>query len=145
MSVEVHIVDPGTGKAVKRVEGGAIAVAPVRTSLPFNATLGTDDAVVNVVPAKADHVFYITGIFLTGNKNIDATTAATVTVYTGDSETTAVANALTTLLTLPVARNSTRDINPILLETENSKWVNAVTTDDDVFVTIMGYYLRAGS
>lgn len=142
MPIDSHIVDPKSGRPVKVTLGGAIAVTDLHPSLAFNATLETDDVVVNVVPAKADHVFCMTALLLTGNKNIDQTTAATVSIYTADSESTASASALTTLFSMPVAKNSTRDITGILVESEEAKWINAVTTDDDIFITVLGYYLR---
>lgn len=145
MSLDVRIVDGATGRPAKITLGGALVVGPLHTSLSFNATLGVDDVVVNIVPAKADHTFCITGLLLTGNKNIDTTTAATVTIYTADSETTVASSALTTLVALPVAKNSRRDILPILVETEEGKWINGVTSDDDVFVTMLGYYLRVNT
>ena len=142
MPIESYITDSKNGKTVRIVGGDALAVNPPHPSLPFNGTLGTDDVTVNIVPAKADHVFCITAIFMTSNKNVDANTAATVTIFTGDSETTTAANALTTILSVPLPKNDQRDYNPILVEAEEGKWVNAVTSDDDVFVTILGYYLN---
>jgi hypothetical protein len=119
-----------------------LAVNPPHPSLSFNATLGENDTAVNVVPAKADHIFYMTGILLTANQNVSNTVSATISVYTADSETTAVGSALTTILSIPLQRNDTRDITGILVEAEEGKWINAETTDDDVFVTILGYYVE---
>ena len=141
MSLESYITDPKTGNTVKVGLGRALVVAPPAPSIAFNATLDTDDVVVNVVPAKANHSFCITGIFLTSNKNVDPNTAATVVVFTGDSETTLEADALTTVLLAPLPKNAIRDYNPILIASEVGKWINAVTSDDDVFVTILGFYV----
>jgi hypothetical protein len=142
MPIDAYITDPATGERVKRVMGGALAVAPIHPSLAFNATLGTDDTAVNIIPAKADHVFCMTGLFLTSNKNVDPNTAATVTIYTADAADTAKASALQTLFSVPVSKNSTRDYNPILVEAAEGKWINGETSDDDVFVTVIGYYLK---
>jgi hypothetical protein len=142
MALESNISDPGNGRVARVVIGGALAVAPIHPSLSFNGELATDDVVVNIVPAKAGHVFRMTGLLLTGNKNIDTTTAATVNVFTGDADDSILADALTVLFTMPVAKNSTRDITPILVEAEEGKYINAVTSDDDIFVTILGYYLK---
>ena len=143
MAINTHLTDSKNGRNTKVVIGNALAVNPPHPSIAFNAELATDDVVVNIVPAEADKVFCITDVLLTGNKNIDQTTAATVTIFTGDSELSVVADALSTLLIMPVARSSSRDITGILVETETGKWVNGVTSDDDVFVTILGYYLKA--
>lgn len=145
MAIDAYLTDPRTGRSVGVVTGGALAVAPIHPSLPFNAELATDDVVVNVVAAKADSVFCVTAIFLTGNKNIDQTTASTVSIYTADNETDGVADALTIMLSVPVAKNAYRPYTPVLIEAEEGKWINAVASDDDVFVTILGYYLKVES
>lgn len=142
MSIESHITDQKTGDTVRVTTGGALAVGPTHPSLSFNATLGVDDTAVNIVPAKADHVFCMTGLLLTANQNVSNTASATISIYTGDSETTAVGSALTNLFSIPLGRNDARDITGILVEAEEGKWINGETTDDDVFVTVLGYYLK---
>lgn len=142
MGIKTRIVDAKTEREAKVTMGGALAVAPVHPSLSFNATLGTDDVAVNVVPAKADHKFYMTGMLLTANQNVSNTVSATVTIYSADAEDTAKGSALTTLFAVPLQRNDTRDITGILVEAEEGKWINGETTDDDVFVTILGYYIK---
>jgi len=142
MSIDARIVDSKTGKAAAIVGGNALAVNPPHPSLSFNATLGTDDTVVNVVPAKADHVFCLTSLLLTGNKSINTNVDAVVQIYVASSETTAAADADVPLISVPVAQSSSRDITGILLETTIGKWINAVTSDDDVFVTVLGYYIK---
>lgn len=145
MSVDSRIVDPKTGRVAMVNMGGVLAVGPSHTSLSFNATLGTDDTAVNIVPAKADHVFCMTGLLLTANQNVSNTTSATVRIYTADAADTAVGSALTTLFTIPLGRNDTRDITGILVEASEGKWINGETSDDDIFVTVLGYYLKVES
>lgn len=142
MPIDIRLVDPKTERPVKVNKGNVLATGPAHPSISFNATLGTDDTPANIVPAKADHVFCITGILLTANQNVSNTVSATVSIYTADSETTAVGSALTTLFTIPLQRNDTRDITGILVEAEEGKWINGNTDDDDIFVTILGYYVK---
>jgi hypothetical protein len=142
VAIDAHLRDPNTGRSVKTVVGGALAVAPVFPSTAFNATLGTDDTAVNIVPAKAYHTFYITGLLITANQNVSNTVNATVTIYTADAENTAKGSALTTHFEISVGRNDIRDITPILVESIEGKWINGETTDDDIIVTILGYYIR---
>jgi hypothetical protein len=142
MAIVSYVCDESTGRSVEVGEGGVLKVGPIHPSLSFNATLGTDDVAVNIVPAKAGHVFFLTGLLLTANQNVSNTVSATVTIYTGDAENTAKGSALTTLFTVPLQRNDTRDITGILVESEEGKWINGETTDDDVFVTVLGYYLK---
>jgi hypothetical protein len=142
MPVESNITDPQTGKSARIVAGGALAIAPPHASLSFNATLGVDDTAVNIVPAKGDHVFCLTGILLTANQNVSNTTSATIQVYTASAGDTVVADASKTLFIVPLGRNDTRDITGILLETDVGQYVNAETTDDDIFITVLGYYIK---
>jgi hypothetical protein len=142
MPVESNITDPQTGKSARIVAGGALAIAPPHASLSFNATLGVDDTAVNIVPAKGDHVFCLTGILLTANQNVSNTTSATIQVYTASASDTAVADASKILFTVPLGRNDTRDITGILLETDVGQYINAETTDDDIFITVLGYYIK---
>jgi hypothetical protein len=143
MGISSHIEDQSNGRTVKVVAGGALAVAPAHPSQAFNGELATDDVVVNIVPAKAANVFCITGILLTGDKGISTSIDATVSIYVGDSETTAAIDSIGDILVVPVARSSARDITGILVEAPEGKWINAVTSDDNVFVTILGYYILA--
>jgi hypothetical protein len=142
MAITSIVADERTGQTVQVVRGNALAVSQPHPSLSFNAELAEDDTVVNLVPAKADHVFCLTGLLLTGNRNISTTVDASVEIYTADSETTAAANALVSLFVIPVAQSSSRDTTGILVEAAEGKWINAVTSDDDVFVTALGYYLK---
>lgn len=142
MAINSNITDSASGLTATVTFGGALAVSPLKASLSFNETLAVDDTAVNIVPAMADNIFCITGIFLTGNKNIDATTAATVNIYTASSATAALSAAIETLLTVPVAKNTRRDLNPILLTTDIGEYINGETSDDDVIVTILGFYLK---
>lgn len=140
MAINNHITDPSTELKAKVRQGGALITGPIKPSLPFNATLGLNDVPVNIVPAKVGHVFHITDILLDGNKNIDATTAATVSIYTAVNDTTST--AITTLLTGLVPKNTSKTLTGIFLEAEKGRRINAVTSDDDVVVNILGYYLE---
>jgi len=142
MPVNSYIIDASSGRSVKVLPGGALATTGVMPSVSFNAELAVDDVVVNIVPAKADHSFCVTGALLTGDKSIDQNVDASVVLYVGDSETTAAVDAISSLFIVPVARSSSRDILSILLDTPEGKWINGVTTDDNVFITILGYYIK---
>jgi hypothetical protein len=115
-------------------------VGPAEYSEAFNGTLGTDDAVVNIVPAVADCLFVITDIVLKGNKSIDPNTDAVVDVYEANSETNSA--ALKTIMSVPLERSGRLVLNGVFLGTAVASYVNAKTSDDDVFVTIFGYYVK---
>ena len=139
MGIDTRIIDPETGRSARVGAGGAVATGPARPSTSFNGTLGVNDAVVNIVPARSNRIFCVTAIILTGNKAIDPNTDAVVNIYTAVNETSAT--AVSTLITLPVARSSQTILTAILVESGEGEYINGKTSDDDVFVTILGFYL----
>ena len=142
MAIASIITDEGSGHTVKVSHGGALAVSPIAPSEAFNATLGVDDTPVNIVPAKAGHTFCTTSLLLTANQNVSNTVSAIASIYVGNAADTALGSADRTLFAIPIGRNDTRDITGILIESASGKWINGETTDDDVFVTILGFYLK---
>ena len=143
MATPTVITDESNGNTVKLVMGNALAVGPSDPSKAFNAELAVDDTAINIVPAVADKLFCITGIILTGNKNISTSVDAVVTIYESDTATPAAGPIapLVTIMTIPVARSGQIVLTGITLTTETGRYINGITTDDDVFVTILGYYL----
>jgi hypothetical protein len=142
MGINSIISDGKDGRTVRVVGGNALAVNPPHPSISFNATLDVDDTAVNIVPAKADNRFFLTGVILVGNKNISATVDATVNIYTAVAADTAVGALTTSLFTLPVARSGSIILTPILVETAEGEFINGETSDDDVLVTLLGYYIK---
>lgn len=138
MPIENYITDPLTGRQTFITETRALAVSPPAPSESFNAELAVDDTPVNIVPAVGRSKFFITGIYLKGNKSISATTDATVDIYVADNATTATARK--TLISTQVGKSDFIPIAPVFIEAEEGKFINGKTSDDDVFVTILGYY-----
>ncbi len=139
MSVEFSLVDPSTGMTAKVGLDNALAVSPSQSSKTHNATLDVDATPVEIVAAKGGFIFCITGIILTGNKGISTSVDALVDIYT--STDSASATAVTTILSIPIARSSQTVITGVLLETEAGHFINGKTSDDDVLVTILGFYV----
>lgn len=139
MALLTLIQDDETGITARLTEFGALAVSPSKASTAFNAFLGEDDVPVNVVKADASQTFCITGMILTGNKLIDNVTDAIVTIYTTSDSTSSTQEDV--ILSIPIARSANIPILGILLTAPKGKFINAVTTDDDVFVTILGFFI----
>lgn len=139
MPLDSTLFDSKTGYTARITSAGALTTMPPSASSAYNATLETDDTPVNVVPVLSGSEFCITGIILVGNKNISTSTDATVTLYeAGDAE-TAVSDK--DILIVPVARSTSVILTGIFLGVREGKYINAVTTDDDVLVTILGFYV----
>lgn len=141
MSIFTKIQD-GTGskKLAKVTAKGQLVVGPIDFSEAFNATLGTAAAAVNVVPPLHGFNFIITSILLYANRNVGVNDA-TVTIFESSvGPTSSVPTKV--IFTSEVPKQTSRDVQPLNLQVTESRWVNAVTDDDDVFVTIMGYYIE---
>jgi len=138
MPTPIVITDPDTGRTVGMSTSHALAVGPAKPSTSFNATFGVDDTPVEIVPGKCE-AFCITGIILTGNKNISTSVDATVTIYqaTADDLTTSLAD----ILIVPIARSSQTALTNILLEVPAGYYIMGKTSDDDVLATILGFYV----
>lgn len=141
MSTPTILVDSASGLTGKITKGNALAVGPAFPSKAYNATLGTDDVPVEIVKAKSAKVFYITGIILTGNKNISGTVDAVVELFeaTADDQTVSQND----ILVIPVGKSAQTVITGLVLEVDEGRFIMAKTSDDDVLVTILGYYVEA--
>jgi hypothetical protein len=139
MSTPVNITGPGREQVAKIVTGNALAVGPPSPSDTFNATLDVDNVAVEVVPGLANQSFCVTGLLVTGNKSISTTVDAIVTIFqaTADDLTVSVKD----MLVVPIARSSQTLATGILLEVPAGRFLMAKTTDDDVLVTILGFYV----
>lgn len=118
---------------------GELVVAPYS----FNETqfneLGTAGAAVNFYKPKAGQQFIVTGVIAAGNLSIAANALATVVVYEGSA--TDDTSADKTLIQFGVTRLQTLILPLLNILVAEGKFINAKTDDDDVFLTVMGYYI----
>ncbi len=139
MSTPTNITDPSTGKQAKVVLGDALAVGPASASESFNATLGVDDVAVEIVPARGKQSFCLTALVLTGNKAIDPNIDAVVDIF--EAKHTDPTVATKTIIQVPVSRSGNITLTGILLESEVGHVIMGKTSDDDVLVTLLGFYV----
>lgn len=133
---------PKSGVANAKVtSSGALVTAAFAYDETKFGELGTDDAGVNFYKPKADQQFVIRGIIAAGNLSIAANALATVVVYEAAASDTATADK--TLIQFGVTRLQTLSLLPLNILVNEGKFINAKTDDDDIFMTIMGYYIPA--
>ena len=143
MSTPVNIIGPCTisnkKNAVAITSRGAMVVAPYAYSEVKADTLDTANVAVNFFLPKIGKSFVVTDMLLTANKNV--TTDCTVEMY----EATAVDSLVVdkSILNIEMLKNSDRDLIGLNLRLSEGVFLNGKTDDDDVFVTIMGYYVPA--
>jgi len=138
VTISAQIVD-GTGTTVKTkvTSIGQVVTAPYSYDEVSAGTLDVDNTAVNFFGPKTGQQFVLTVILLTANKNV--TTDCTVDIY---AAATATATAITkSILNVEMLKNTSRDITGLNLVVAEGLYINGKTDDDDVFVTIMGYYI----
>lgn len=141
MTVKVSIFDSQKGKSAKIVNGGALAVLPPEYNRVFTQDLINADEVYNLVPPVPDEYFVGNVIVITGSKAISTVTDAIVSIYatTSADQTLLASNA--EVLTLRVARSGNIVIPNMSIRTVNKgAYVNCVTDDAEVNITLFGYY-----
>ena len=116
---------------------GQVITAPYAYDSVKAITLGVDDQVYNFYKPIVGKSFVVTGIVLNANKSV--TSECIIDVYQGSS----VADSDTTLniLKVELLKNTSMTLLGLNILVQDGKWVNAKTDDDDVFCTIMGYYI----
>jgi hypothetical protein len=130
----------GTRQMACVTKRGQLVVGPLAFSEAYNVTLGTASLPGNIATPKANKSFIITALSLYANKNVGINDAA-VEIYE-NSVGPAGATQEKIVFQTELQKNSSRDITPLNLEITTGKWLNAVTDDDDVFITVMGYYIE---
>lgn len=141
MTIEIQLVDGrGSGGRACVTSEGQLIVAPAKFSTASSATMTTDDTPVNLWGPMAGKKFIITDILLYANRNVGVNDA-TVSVYES-TDGAATATQSKVILTTEMVKQRSRDFIGLNLEVTAGSWVNVVTDDDDVFITIMGYYIK---
>lgn len=141
MAIDIHIA-AGNGK--QNLAGvsprGQLYTAPLDYSTAYNATADVANTAANLLVPKTGKQFVITSIHLYANKNVGAGDA-TVVLYEATSSSTATVTK--TIFTVEMPKYSYRDLTGLNLIVTEGVWVNIKTDDDDVFATVLGYYITA--
>lgn len=135
-------IEDGFGKGVRAFvsKRGELAVAP----LDFDVTSSNNMAVINTAynfyAPMQNMRFVITAILLYADKNVGATDAS-VQIYEASSASSTT--VLNTILDFEMLKNTNRDITGLNLLVSEGVWINGKTNDNNVYGTIMGYYVTA--
>lgn len=142
MSVSFHLEDGhGSNRRVVVTQYGELAVGQLHYSSSTSANLDVVDTAYNLIaPREQQEHIIITGMALTANRNV-GTSDSSIQVYTSDIGPDSRTQE-TLLIQTELAKNDTLVLNPIAIEVPPAKWVNAECNDDDVFVTLLYYYIK---
>mgnify|MGYP003657808807 CR=1 FL=1 len=139
MGISASIIG-GLGDFVAKVTNkGQLIVAPYDYDEVVFFELATANAAYSFYPPKGNYNFIITGIVGYADKQVGTTTGATVIVYEAVAPETAVVDK--TLFQIEMASVSNIVLLPLNIKVNEGRFVNAKTDDDDIHMSIMGYYI----
>lgn len=127
----------GSKNAVRVSSNGELVVAPLESNASQHHKMDTINTAYNFAPIIAGRSMILQNILVYGNKNVGVNDA-TVTIYTADSPTSTT--PIDIILEFEVPEKQARDIIGLNLEISEGLHLNAKTDDNDVFLTMMGYY-----
>lgn len=137
MTTPVNILDSKTAQTAKVTRFGQLVVAPLDYSVPVEHELDVVDTAFNFVEPQADHSIIITDIITSALPDISPVDSADVEIYeAGAIDSTIV---LTGIVRPQLTRGQNLALIGLNLIVPEGRWVNAMTTDDTVIVTIMFY------
>jgi hypothetical protein len=137
MSLPTTIADGGNTdrKACVRATG-QLVTGPIAYNKPYQATLGTAGTPVEIVGPEPKKRFVVDSILMYANRNV----GATVTIYESQDG-PASSTQTNVVLDTEIPQKTARDLVGLNMLCEAGHWLNAETDDDDVFITVMGYYV----
>ena len=139
MTTPSHIVDGrGTKSKAKVTSIGQLVTAPLAYDDTKFLELAEDDTAYNFYPPKVGEQFVITGIHAYADRQVSTNAGATVVVYEGTSA--ATISVSRTIYQIEMEQFANIDLALNILVNEGL-FVNAKTTDDDIHMTITGYYI----
>jgi len=135
--IPVQIFAGANGIAASKI--GQLIVAPYAYNDAIALTLDVAGTGYNFFKPRVGMRFVVTGILLTADSNV--TGSALIDVYEGTTETDTVIDK--SILHVEILKNGARDLLGWNYLATEGKYINAKTDDDDVFVTMLGYYVPA--
>lgn len=136
MTVDAQIVNGPNIAAVTQL--GQLVVAPLAYDKTEFRELAVKDTAYNFYGPLPGKQFIITGIRAKADRQVSPTTDADVVIYEASAPDTATVDRILYQEAMVQGESFTLPAN-ILVNT--GVWINAKTTDDDIHMTIFGYYI----
>jgi len=140
MGVGVEITSGHRGRVAEVSAQGELLTRGFAYSDPQFQNMDVINTAYNFFVAKAGFRFVITGMVLDANRNVGAN-GASVIIY--EATTAVTITVAKTIFEFDMVKQSSKTLFPLLVQTTEGVFVNGKTDDDDVLVTIMGYYITA--
>jgi len=137
MSIKVGLEQNGI--TVQVTKSGELVVAPLAYDETVFKELGTDNAGVNFFIPRARKQFVITGFLAVGDQQIAPNSNANVIIYEASTVDTATVDKI--LVQFVIKQDQDIPMPGMHVLVNEGKFVNAKTDDDDVHMTLMGYFI----
>ncbi len=140
MAIDVQIVDGETGRPVRILKFGSMAVSPVVSNLAEFRELGTINTAFNFYEPQGGRNFVISHIFAYGDKEVASNANATVEIYEATSATSTTVDKI--ILQFEIGQNEFHPFQDLNLLVSTDRFINAKTSDDDVHMNILGFFIK---
>jgi len=137
MPIQTWIKDRLTGKFANVSNNNELMVANQFSSAE-KVTLTVDNTAVNLVKPRAGQKAILTGLIVNTNRDIGVN-GALIEIYEASSETAGTVDKA--ILSFDLIKNQTTITAPILIETNEGKFINAKSDDSNVNVTLLCYFV----
>lgn len=138
MAVRFQIVG-NNGNTAKVSKTGELIVAPFEYSDAMFNTLDLVNTAYNFYAPKSQKQFVMTGIVAFADKDINDASDTVIDVYEASTSTSITIDK--TLIEFGMAKLSVVNLSSLNIIVNKGKFLNAKTSDDDIHMTIMGYYI----
>lgn len=139
--IKTSIVGPGNGVHAIVTDLGQLVTASLLYDETKFKELAEPDTAYSFYKPLAKQQFVITSIFARADKQVSSTVDATVVVYEGETDATITVDKV--LLQFAMVQGDTVPLPQINIIVNEGKYVNAKTSDDDIHMNILGYYIPA--
>jgi hypothetical protein len=139
--IPVEIKSGNSATKAKVTSSGQLVVGPLSYDVTEFNTLDVINTAYNYFKPLAGKQFVITTIVVFADKDIANNSATEIVIYEADAPDTTTPTKI--LLQFGMGQLTTLPIVPLNLLINKGKFVNAKTNDDDIHMTIMGYYIDA--
>ena len=140
MSLKATIGDATGGNFEAKVTSRhQLVTAPLEFSTFYQATANLDNAAFNIVGPEVHKQFVITDVIASGDKNV-GTGGVDVNIYESDADD---GTSTKDILTVSLAKLGSANLIGLNLILTTGVWLNATMDDNNVNLTILGYYVKA--
>jgi len=140
MTAGFHITDGrGAGHKSCVTAAGQIITAPFGYDETVFNTLDATGTAYHYYGPKAGFQFVITGVIAYATKDVNDSTSTVISIF--EAVSTASISATKTLMSFGLGKNAVLPLLPLNIIVTEGVYLNATTDDDDILLTVMGYYV----